>query len=257
MTTERTERVIVSGATSGIGRAIAIRLASRAAVVGVMGRREEAAREVAAQVEELGCKAEVLQADVSQPSAVEDAIGAFVAKYGGIDTVVSSAGIALTGLVNDFGLDAWDQMISTNLSGTFYLAKYTLPELIKTRGTFTAISSDAGTQGAQEFAAYCATKHGVNGLIKAMALDYGASGVRCNAVCPGFVETPMADQLLDGMSTEEVDYYKKSVPLGRFARPEEVANVVAHLSSTEAAYSHGMIYALDGGATSGYYSAPA
>jgi meso-butanediol dehydrogenase/(S,S)-butanediol dehydrogenase/diacetyl reductase len=221
-----------------------------------MGRRESAAQQVADQVARLGCRAEVLLADVAQAADIEASVSRFVSAYGGIDTVVSSAGIALTGTVDRFSIPDWNRMLSTNLSGTFHLAHFTVPELLKSKGTFTAISSDAGTQGAQAFAAYCATKHGVNGLIKAMALDYGSSGVRSNAVCPGFVETPMADQLLDGMSEDEINYYRKSVPLGRFARPEDVAAVVAHLTSAEGAYTNGMIYALDGGATAGYYSAP-
>lgn len=257
MTEKRSERVIVSGATSGIGRAIALRLAKRAAIVGVLGRRAEAAAKVAAEVKSLGAEAQVLVADVSDPAQVESAVQAFCKTAGGIDTVVSSAGIAATAAVADCAVADFQQMVGINLCGTFYLARWTLPELIKSKGTFTAISSDAGTQGAQGYGAYCATKHGVNGLIKCMALDYGARGVRCNAICPQFVETPMADQLFTGMTPAEVDYYRRSVPLGRFARPEEVASIVAHLTSAEAAYTNGMMYALDGGSTAGYYSAPA
>lgn len=257
MTCRNTERVIVSGATSGIGRAIAIRLAARASAIGVMGRRQDAAEAVATAIQKAGCEASVLIADVRDASQVESAVAAFVQSQGGLETVVSSAGIALPGPVADFSLNDWETMVATNLGGMFYLAKYTLPHLLKSAGTFTAISSDAGTQGAQGYGAYCATKHGVNGLIKCMALEYGSRGVRCNAICPGFVETPMADQLFQGMSETELAYYKKSVPIGRFARAEEVAAIVAHLSSSEAAYTNGMLYALDGGSTAGYYSAPA
>jgi meso-butanediol dehydrogenase/(S,S)-butanediol dehydrogenase/diacetyl reductase len=159
--------------------------------------------------------------------------------------------------VKDFGLNDWERIVATNLSGTFYLAKYTLPHLLGSKGTFTAISSDAGTHGAPGYGAYCATKHGVIGLIRCMALEYGRHGVRCNAVCPGFVETPMAYRLFDKMPEAELSYYKNSVPLGRFARAEEVAAVVSHLTSSEARYTNGMLYALDGGSTAGYYSSPA
>jgi len=257
MTDRKTERVIVSGATSGIGRAIAIRLARRASAIGIMGRRRDAAEAVAAEIRNIGCEAVVLVADVGQASQVAGAVDAFVEWRGGIETVVSSAGIAMAAPVADFSLSDWGDILATNLSGTFYLAKFSLPRLLDSKGTFTAISSDAGTQGASGYGPYCATKHGVNGLIKCIALEYGSRGVRSNAVCPGFVETPMAEALFRDMSPTEVAYYKKSVPLGRFARAEEVAEVVAHLTSGEAAYTNGMLYALDGGSTAGYYSAPA
>lgn len=256
--TERTiERVIVSGATSGIGRAIAVRLARRAIAIGVMGRRVEAANEVAEEIQKAGCEAVVLLADVGDASQVENAINEFIATQGGLETVVASAGITVTGPVKDFGVGDWERIVATNLNGTFYLAKYSLPHLLETKGTFTAISSDAGSHGASGYGAYCATKHGVIGLIRCMALEYGRRGVRCNAVCPGFVETPMAYQLFDKMSVAELSYYKNGVPLGRFARAEEVAAVVSHLTSSEAAYTNGMLYALDGGSTAGYYSSPA
>lgn len=254
---QRSERVLISGATSGIGEAIAVRLARRARIVGIIGRRAEAAERVATDVRKQGASAEMLVCDIRVAAQVHAAVTQFISAAGGIDTVVSSAGVALAAPVADLSLDAWEQLVATNLSGAFYLAKSTLPELVKSRGTFTGISSDAGTQGAQGYGGYCATKHGLNGLIKCMALDYGSRGVRCNAVCPGFVETPMAEQLFQGMSSAEVEYYKRSVPLGRFARAEEVAEVVAHLASSEAAYTNGMLYALDGGSTAGYYSAPA
>jgi meso-butanediol dehydrogenase / (S,S)-butanediol dehydrogenase / diacetyl reductase len=257
MTDRSIERVIVSGATSGIGRAIAVRLARRAIAIGVMGRRVEAANEVAEEIQKAGCEAVALLADVGIASQVENAINKFIATQGGLETVVASAGITVTGPVKDFGVSDWERIVATNLNGTFYLAKYSLPHLLETKGTFTAISSDAGTQGAPGYGAYCATKHGVIGLIRCMALEYGRRGVRCNVVCPGFVETPMAYKLLDKMSEAELSYYKNSVPLGRFARADEVAAVVSHLTSSEAAYTNGMLYALDGGSTAGYYSSPA
>jgi meso-butanediol dehydrogenase/(S,S)-butanediol dehydrogenase/diacetyl reductase len=160
----------------------------------------------------------------------------------------------VTAATKDFEVSEWARIVATNLSGTFYLAKYSLPHLLESKGTFTAISSDAGTHGAPGYGPYCATKHGVNGLIKCLALEYGRLGVRCNAICPGFVETPMAHQLFDKMSESELNYYRSTVPLGRFARADEVAAVVDHITSREAGYTNGMLYALDGGSTAGYYS---
>ena len=251
-TTQR-ERAFVTGATSGIGRAIAVRLAKRGAVVAIGGRNQKSAESVAADVAAAGGEAFVTIHDVSEAAQVEPAVKAFVASYGGIDTVVSSAGIALTGSVTDCSLEDWNRLLATNLNGAFYLARYTIPELIKTKGTFTAISSDAGVQAACGFAAYIASKHALNGLVKSLALDYGRHGVRCNTVCPAFVETPMADQLLQGASAAELAYYRGIVPLARFAVPEEVAAAVAHLTSSEASYVNGLMYRLDGGSTAGYY----
>ncbi|MGE3598500.1 MAG: SDR family NAD(P)-dependent oxidoreductase [Dehalococcoidia bacterium] len=249
------ERAIVSGATSGIGRAIAVRLARRGAVVGILGRSSAAAQEVAAEVTRAGGVPFIAQTDVADVRQVEAAVRGFVAEHGGIETVVSSAGILVTGTVTDTLLADWDRVFATNLNGTFYLARFTIPELIKTRGTFTALSSDAGVQGSCGFAAYTATKHALHGLIKCMALDYGRFGVRSNAVCPAFVETPMTENVLKAMTPAEIAYYKGIVPLARFATADEVADAVAHLSSDEARYVNGLMYKLDGGSTAGYYLA--
>lgn len=110
-------------------------------------------------------------------------------------------------------------------------AKATVDSLIKTRGAFTAIASDAGTNGAQGYSAYVAAKHGVVGLVRCLALDFGPVGVRSNVICPGFVETPMAKRLFAESSEEELQFYRSSVPLGRFAKPEEIAATVATLWS--------------------------
>jgi meso-butanediol dehydrogenase/(S,S)-butanediol dehydrogenase/diacetyl reductase len=254
---EGPERAVVSGATSGIGRATAARLATRGAIVGILGRNASSAAEVANEVERAGGIAWFARTDVTDARSVEESISGFVSRFGGIDTAVASAGVAVAGTATDTSLDDWHRVIDTNLNGAFYLAKFAIPELIKTRGTFTAISSDAGVQAACGFAAYCASKHGLQGLVKCLALDYGKFGVRSNAVCPGFVETPMADQLLKDVSPAELAYFKGIVPLARFARPSEVAEAVAHLSSPDASYTNGLMYRLDGGSTAGYYLASA
>jgi meso-butanediol dehydrogenase/(S,S)-butanediol dehydrogenase/diacetyl reductase len=129
--------------------------------------------------------------------------------------------------------------------------------LLASKGTFTAIASDAGLQGAVGYAAYCASKHAVVGFVRCLALDHGPQGVRSNVVCPGWVETPMADELLAVASESEIAFYRGSVPLGRFARPQEVAKAVLHLSSVEASFANGMTYSIDGGSTAGYFFAPA
>lgn len=247
------ERAIVSGATSGIGRAIAMRLGRRGAVVAILGRDAAKAEMVAAEVEAAGGKAWSAIVDITDMDAVSDTVARFADHVGGIDTVVASAGIASSGTLTSTEPDTWHRIVDTNLNGTYYLARAAMPELVKTRGSFVAISSDAGIQGAQGFAAYATSKHALHGLIKCMALDYGPQGVRSHAVCPAFVETPMADELLASASPEEVAFFKKAIPLGRFAQPFEVADAVAHLTSKEAAFANGVFYRLDGGATAGYF----
>ncbi|MDB6105833.1 MAG: 3-oxoacyl-(acyl-carrier-protein) reductase protein [Gammaproteobacteria bacterium] len=253
--TQDRERAVISGATSGIGRATAIRIAARGAIVGILGRNASSAAEVADEVERAGGIAWIARTDVTDARSVEESISGFVSRFGRIDTAVASAGVAVAGTATDTSLDDWHRVIDTNLNGAFYLARCAIPELIKSRGTFTAISSDAGVQAACGFAAYCASKHGLQGLVKCLALDYGKYGVRSNAVCPAFVETPMADQLLKDVSPAELAYFKGLVPLARFAQPSEVAEIVAHLSSPEASYTNGLMYRLDGGSTAGYYLA--
>lgn len=249
------ERAIVTGATSGIGRAVAVRLGRRGAVVAILGRNAAKAQQVADEVRAAGGIPWIATLDVADVAAVSDVVARFAETFGGIDTAVSSAGIASTGTVASTEPDEWHRIINTNLNGTYYLARAVIPELVKTKGSFVAISSDAGVQGAQGFAAYATSKHALHGLIKCMALDHGPDGVRSHAVCPSFVETPMADELLASASPEEVDYFKKTIPLGRFAKPSEVADAVAHLTSAEAAFANGVFYKLDGGSTSGFFMA--
>ena len=218
------------------------------------------AEATAASIEAEGGRVLALHGDVGDDSAVGQAVAETVSRLGAPTTAVACAGIAVTGTVADLSLTDWQRTLHVNLTGAFLTARHTIPHMIKAGGgVFTAISSDAGVQGAQGFAAYCASKHGVVGLIRCLALDHGPQGVRANAVCPGFVETPMADQIFEGTGHESRGYYATTVPLGRFTRPEEVAAAVAHLTSAEASYTNGMTYVIDGGATAGYFegSAPA
>jgi NAD(P)-dependent dehydrogenase (short-subunit alcohol dehydrogenase family) len=148
---------------------------------------------------------------------------------------------------------AWHRALDVNAGGVFRLARATVPFLMETRGAFVAVASDAGVTGAQGYSAYAASKHAVVGLVRCMALDYGSAGVRSNVVCPAFVETPMAERIFADSDPDERDFYRRAVPLGRFARPEEVANAIVHLLGEEASYSNGMVYRIDGGSTAGYY----
>lgn len=247
------EIALVSGAGSGIGRAVALRLAERGATIGILDRDRGGAEETADLVKQMGGKAEALIADVSSMREMDAAVTAFAAGAKGIDTLVAAAGVARGGLVHRMSETAWDQVIDVNLKGTFLLARAGIPLLQKRGGgAFVAISSDAGIMGSVAYGAYCASKHGVIGLVKAMALDYGAQGIRCNVVCPGFVDTPMATGIFSRAPAGTREAFEAAVPMGRFARPQEVANAIAHLTSSEASYTNGNVYLIDGGSSAGH-----
>jgi meso-butanediol dehydrogenase / (S,S)-butanediol dehydrogenase / diacetyl reductase len=248
------EVALVTGAASGIGAAVARRLAARGARVALVDRNEEGLKDTASSIAEAGGQSLSLVADISSDDGVRHAVHHAAKQLGPLTTVVACAGIALLGDVTTVEPEAWNQTLAFNVTGVYLTARHTIPQLIDAGGgTFTAIASDAGVWGAQGYAAYCASKHAVVGLIKCMALDHGPRGVRCNAVCPGFVETPMAQRIFADTTPAERDFFMSSVPLGRFAQPEEVAAAVAHLSCAEASYTNGALYRLDGGSTAGYY----
>lgn len=247
----RNEVAVVTGAASGIGKATALRLAARGARVGLIDRDAGGLAATADAIASAGGVARRFTVDVSNSAGLADAVRTICDAEGGLDTVVSCAGIARASLLHETTEQVWHDLIAVNLTGTFLLARHTLPWLLKRgAGAFVAISSDSGVLGAIGYGAYCASKHGVIGMIRCMALEYGPSGIRSNAVCPSFVDTPMADALFSEGTRES---YRKLVPLQRFARAEEIAKVVAHLSSEEASYTNGSVYMVDGGATAGYF----
>ena len=248
--------LVVTGAASGIGQATAVVFAERGYAV-VAGDRDIAGlKQTAEKVKALGGEFEYLTVDVSSEYDVKALIDLARERFGCISSVVSCAGVARTGRIDEMPRSDWDLQLAVNLTGTYLLAKNTMEVFMEQQaGSFVAVSSDAGVRGASGYAAYCASKHGVIGLVRCLALDYGKYGIRTNAVCPGFVQTRMMDQLFAeaGNPEEEKRSYMKEVPLGRFATPEEVGKVIEHLSSDDAAYTNGMIYYIDGGVTAGHF----
>lgn len=252
----KNEIAIVTGAGSGIGKATALHLAKRGAAVGLIDRDAAAAESVARMIAGAGGRALAVAADVAESAGLRQAVDRVAATYGGIDTVVAAAGIALTGSVTSMAEADWHKVIAVNLTGTYLLARHAVPHLVaRGGGSIVAISSDAGIRGALGFAAYCASKHAVAGLVRCLALDHAREGIRTNAICPSFVDTPMADALLADPRSPGRAAYMRRAPLGRFAAPEEVAAAIAHLSSPEASYTNGMLYVIDGGTTAGTFIA--
>ena len=244
---------IVTGGGSGIGRAVAVTFASQGIAVALCDLDGDAAGRTAADIAGAGGTAIAVTADVTN----EDQIAGFVERaendLGRPTIAVACAGIATTGQIPDMASEAFRKIVDVNLTGVFLLAKHTIPRLRRGGGTFTAIASDAGLNGFQGFGAYCASKHAVVGLVKALSLDHGPEGVRCNAICPGYVDTPMLDRLLVelGGTREEAD---AAVPLGRLASVDDVAALVSFVTSDAASYINGAMLSLDGGGVAGPYA---
>ena len=245
---------VVTGASSGIGRAVAVALAAQGHRVLLAARRESELESVREEIEKAGGSAISQACDVTSGAQVKTAVEAAVDRWGRLDVVVPSAGVEVLGDVGSVTEDDWRLSLDVNLTGAFLLAHYSLPHLLKqSASAFVAIGSDASVNGAQGFTPYAVAKHGLVGLIRCMAVDYGYQGLRSNIVCPSNVDTPMLDRLMEGVDAGERNYWESALPMLRFAVVEEVANAVCHLAGPQASYTNGLVYNLDGGATAGYW----
>jgi NAD(P)-dependent dehydrogenase (short-subunit alcohol dehydrogenase family) len=244
---------LVTGGSLGIGRATARRLADDGAAVVLCGVDNASVEEALAELSGAGLEVDGRRADVSSAAEVEGLVRFAADRYGGVDILVNSAGIQRYGTVVDTSEELWDEVLAVNLKGMFLTAKHCVPEL-RRRGGGTIVNVASvqafATQGG--VAAYAASKAGVVGLTKAIAVDHAAENIRCNAVCPGSVDTPMlrfAAGLFKGDGTEDetIRGWGSSHPLGRVARPEEVAEVIAFLAGDRASFVTGAELRVDGG----------
>jgi NAD(P)-dependent dehydrogenase (short-subunit alcohol dehydrogenase family) len=245
---------VVTGAGTGIGAAVAERFVAEGARVVLVGRRPEPLHAVAAA---LGERALAVPADAAAGADMAQLAATAAERFGGIDILVANAGGHGVGTAADIADDAWTQAMRANVTTCLVSARACLPQLIARRGCVVVVSSIAGLAAAPESVGYVTAKHGVIGLAKSMARDFGARGVRVNTVCPGWVRTPMADEEMDalaavrGLPDRAAAYALATaqVPLRRPAEPGEVAAVVAFLASGHASAVTGAVVTVDGGAT--------
>jgi NAD(P)-dependent dehydrogenase (short-subunit alcohol dehydrogenase family) len=242
---------LVTGGGSGIGAACARRFAAEGARVAIMGRRRELLQKVA---DETGGLA--IAGDAADAAAMRAALESIRAAWGGLDILVAAAGSTAEGAALDISDDAWAQGLRANLTTAFVAARECLPLLLERRGAIVIVSSIAGLAAGTDVCGYTTAKHALIGLTRSLARDYGPQGVRVNAVCPGWVKTPMADSELGvlaeakGLTLDETyALVTRDVPLRRPAEPEEIAAVCLFLASDEASIVTGAVVTADGGSS--------
>lgn len=245
------KRAVVTGAGMGIGRAAALKFAHEGAKVGLIDLNESSSKQVAKAIEDQGGEALVLRADVTNEDQVAAAIGSAISHWGGLDVVVSNAGVLLADEDNRadrLEVDVWRKVIDINLTGMFITCKHGIRALLQTGGgAVVCTASPTGLYGlAPGLDAYSSSKAGVYGLIRVLANDYAKEGIRVNGVIPGYTDTPMNDYVQRPEGHERI---VATIPLGRQGKPEEVANVMCFLASDEASYVTGAVWAADGGMT--------
>ncbi len=243
--------VVITGGGTGIGAAIAERYAAEGAHVVVVGRRAEPLQAV-----ERAVGARAILADAADTASAQAAVAEVLAHYGRIDVLVANAGGHGFAPVGETDDASWDAALRANLTTAFTMAREALPALIEAKGQIVIISSLAGLFAGPSVAGYTVGKHALIGLTRTLARDYGRHGVRVNAVCPGWVQTPMADEEMDefashaGLESREEAYatITADVPLQRPAHPSEIASIARFLGSGESSYISGAVIVADGGA---------
>jgi 3-oxoacyl-[acyl-carrier protein] reductase len=235
---------LVTGASQGIGRVCALRLAEEAADVAVAARNQEKLNELVREITAFGGKAAAFPLDVSDEEQIKSAVKAVIAQFGKIDILVNNAGITRDQLVMRMKRSDWDAVLQTNLTSAYLSIQQVIGSMLKQRwGRIINITSVFGQMGQAGQANYAASKAGLIGLTMAIAREVGSRNITCNAVAPGFIETAMTAVLSDEFKQGAL----KQIPLGRVGMPEDVANAVAFLASDDASYITGHVLKVNGG----------
>ena len=240
---------IVTGGSSGIGRAAALLLAEQGAKVVAVGRNEKELNLLRDEAQRFNGTLKIQFADVTEATQIENVINNTVESFGQIDVLVNAAGIILNGSVENTTLDDWDKMMNINVRVVFNLMQKCLPHLEKTKGNIVNVSSVAGTRSFPNLLAYGVSKAAVDQLTRCSALDLAPKGIRVNAVNPGVVVTSLHKR--GGMADADYEKFlensKKTHPIGRVGEPREVAELICYLASEKAAWITGATYEIDGG----------
>jgi len=243
---------IITGGTSGIGQATAKLFAKEGSKVVIAGRDDKRGKNLAEEIICEGGEALFIKTDVSKSEDVQNLINMTVDRWGKIDVLFNNAGIEIDGFVADYSEEDWDKVINTNLKGAFLCSKYAFKQMIKqgTGGSIINNSSVLGIVSLPGCSAYSASKSGLIGLTKALALDGAPYKIRVNCLCPGFVLTRLTEQYVDKKNPQKyLDTVGKLHPIGRICTPEEVAYAALFLASDESSFITGAIIPVDGGIT--------
>ena len=241
--------LLITGATSGIGRACALRFAEAGASIAAIGRSQDALAKIAQEIEALGARTLAIQADLSLEDETARVVSKTEAEFGRIDVLVNAAGHISSGTIENTPFDAWDAMLNINLRAVFLLMQKALPSIIQSRGNIVNVSSVTGLRAFPGVLAYCVSKAGLDQLTRCAALELAAKGVRVNAVNPGVVVTEIHKR--GGMSEEQyaafLEHSKQTHPLGRVGQAGEIAELVLFLASDRGSWITGATYSIDGG----------